>query len=164
MLDGEFHHILQWKAGLRRAPINHPKRSNKTTLHYTQKSPVSASTGTDTIKFAKGSNEATRFKFPSVPVTGNANLKLHSDGTYDNIGGLRNDGTQGSSYNVAFWWRVKDAKGKKYYFGSQKCALNNAGADCQWRQEFQRYQDDKIEKHWVDLQAGAKATAYPVLL
>lgn len=145
-------------------PLTTPNVVTKQPFITLKNPPVSASTGTDTIKFAKGSNEATRFKFPSVPVTGNANLKLHSDGTYDNIGGLRNDGTQGSSYNVAFWWRVKDAKGKKYYFGSQKCALNNAGADCQWRQEFQRYQDDKIEKHWVDLQTGAKATAYPVLL
>lgn len=137
--------------------------------------PISTSSSANTITFIEGTNENppdTRFKFPTVPVNGYATLKLRSDGTYDNDGLLRNDSpTSGKSYNVAFWWKITDAAGRKYYFGSDKTGggtgcgpakvLKDRGDICDW------YQDNKsmakIKNHWADLQAGAKATAFPVV-
>ena len=133
--------------------------------------PISTSIGGETIKFVEGTNDngdKTRFKFPQVSVSGVATLILHSDGRYENDGMLNHNGPSDKTYNVAFWWKVIDAAGRKYYFGSDGpggtgCGparkLKFMGDNCDWHENMQK---DKIKSNWADLQK-AKATAFPVV-
>lgn len=109
-----------------------------------------------------GGADDTRFKFPGIKVYGTSKLKIYSDGTYDHHGLIRHDDPSNKPYTVAFWWKIIDKAGRKYYFGSQKCTLKHKGDVCDWSQDNKYYENGKIKSHWKDLEMKAQPTAFPV--